>query len=137
MDCSTMEKATISQAEREEGSPKPTSGLPAYSAQPKPVPFLGASGQNPWNDSGYAFPASTNVMDPTTMPSEKAEAARQRAAEIMAALKSGHPGAADVAMGKAPANSSSGLFGLRMLKHKVTTGKPKDRKQKQEDTVIR
>lgn len=65
--------------------------------------------------SGYAFPSNTDTLDREAMTSPQAELARQRSEEVMKALKSGNPGEADAAMGKA--DTSHGLSGWfkRML----------------------
>jgi hypothetical protein len=49
-------------------------------------------------------------MDPERMPSERAEAARQKSAEIMASLKKGEPGDADKLMGDRKEKSSKNLL---------------------------
>lgn len=49
---------------------------------------------------GMNFSGSSYAMDKDSMSSGKAEAARARSAEIMAALKQGEPGDADAMMGK-------------------------------------
>ncbi|KAK5127161.1 hypothetical protein LTR85_008522 [Meristemomyces frigidus] len=50
--------------------------------------------------SGMNFSGASYDMGADGLPSEKAEAARMRSAEIMAALKKGGPGDADALMGK-------------------------------------
>lgn len=60
----------------------------------------GPGTSSPWNASPYAFAPSTNVLDRNSMPSDKAEAARQKSALIMEALKNGDKGEADRLMGK-------------------------------------
>lgn len=72
------------------------------------------------------------------MPSDKAEAARQRSKEIMMALQDGKPGDADKMMGDRNHQSQSGLVGLGWLKDKFG-GKKKQKEEKEEksDGVIR
>lgn len=53
------------------------------------------SGSSSWNTSGFAFSPNTNTMDEASMPSKQAQAARERAAEIIEASKNGKPGEAD------------------------------------------
>jgi hypothetical protein len=57
-----------------------------------------------WNGTGGAYNAKDgardDIMNSATMSSTQAEAARQRSAEIMEALKNGKPGDADALMGK-------------------------------------
>jgi hypothetical protein len=47
-------------------------------------------------------------MDPERMPSENAENARRKAAEVMASLKKGEPGDADKIMGDRKQSKSGG-----------------------------
>ncbi|EME84291.1 uncharacterized protein MYCFIDRAFT_173310 [Pseudocercospora fijiensis CIRAD86] len=78
-----------------------------------------------WNSSGFYFSANTNTMDRESMPSEKAEAARLRSAEVMAALKSGEPGAADRMMGGQKESGSKGIVPLQWVKSKFGGKKKK------------
>ncbi|WPG97838.1 Hypothetical protein R9X50_00061900 [Acrodontium crateriforme] len=80
----------------------------------------GLANNSPWNDSGFAFAPNTNVMDPESMPSAEAQAARARAAEIMAALKKGEPGDADKLMGKESPRSGRRLFQVERAFNKIT-----------------
>ena len=59
----------------------------------------GLANNSSWNDSPYAFAPNTNTLDEQSMPSDQAAAARAKSAQVMAALKSGEPGAADKLMG--------------------------------------
>ena len=54
-------------------------------------------------------------MDPNSMPSDKAEAARRKAAEVMAALKKGEPGDADAIMRDQQQKGTQGIVPLRWL----------------------
>ncbi|KAK5117717.1 hypothetical protein LTR62_005141 [Meristemomyces frigidus] len=68
-----------------------------------------AVGQNAgW---AYAKQANTGVMDREKMTSPQAEAARLRSAEVMEALRSGEPGAADHMMVKPPKYSEKATEG--------------------------
>lgn len=67
---------------------------------------------NAWG-SGYTYGHGNpdhGTMDEHSMPYDKAETARQKANEVMLALKDGKPGAADEMMGKRPINASDGLL---------------------------
>ena len=88
-----------------------------------------ASGQSSWNTSGFAFAPNTNVMDESTMPSDRAAAARRKAAEVMAALKKGEPGDADLLMGDQQQKGGQGVVPLRWLGRKLS-GQGKDRGEK-------
>ena len=68
------------------------------------------------------------------MPSDKAQAARERATEVMEALNNGKPDAADEVMGKPEPKAGGGIVSLSWLKSKFSGGK-KDKKTA--DTVIR
>ncbi|KAI6830895.1 hypothetical protein KC332_g1132 [Hortaea werneckii] len=58
----------------------------------------------------FGWSQSSNAMDSNSMPSDRAEAARMRSQEIMAALKKGEKGDADALMGKSEsAGSGMGL----------------------------
>lgn len=90
----------------------------------------GAATSSPWNDSGFAFPPSTNTMDRNTMPSDTAEAARQKSAQVMAALRDGKPGDADKAMGDAESKGTKGVFPLRHFMGKLSgSGKKQEKKE--------
>lgn len=69
----------------------------------------------------FGWSQSTNVTDRNSMPSDKAEAARQRSEEIMAALKKGEKGDADALMGKS--ESAGRGMGLGWLNWKSDKGK--------------
>lgn len=84
---------------------------------------------------GYSFPSNTNTMDPESMPSDKAQAAREKAKEIMAALQDGKPGEADKLMGKNENNN--GLTPLGWFKSKVGGSKKEKKEKKEKDAVIR
>lgn len=85
---------------------------------------------SPWNDGGFAFSPNTNTLDRESMPSAQAEAARQKSAQVMAALKSGEPGAADRVMGdqkesgsgRGGGGGSKGVFPLQWMKAKMGGG---------------
>ncbi|KAK4496392.1 hypothetical protein PRZ48_012372 [Zasmidium cellare] len=53
-----------------------------------------------WNTAGPGFAPNTNTLDRASMPSSQAEAARQKSAAVMEALKNGDKGEADRLMGK-------------------------------------
>jgi hypothetical protein len=57
------------------------------------------SGDSPWNTSGFATAPNSNVMNSDSMPSDQAQAARERTLEIMDSLKNGKPGEADTMYG--------------------------------------
>ena len=89
---------------------------PTYQANPGTM----ASGSSSWNTSGFAFAPNTNVLDPNSMPSDKAEAARRKAAEVMAALKKGEPGDADYIMRDQQQKATQGIVPLRWLGRKIS-----------------
>ncbi|KAI6792883.1 hypothetical protein KC363_g6150 [Hortaea werneckii] len=65
----------------------------------------------------FGWSQSSNVMDSNSMTSDKAEAARKRSQEIMAALRKGEKGDADALMGKSEsAGSGMGLGWLNSWK---------------------
>ena len=66
------------------------------------------------------------------MPSDKAEAARQKAKEIMLALEDGKPGEADKMMGARDPKGNVGIVPIGWLKSKFTSKKDKKR-----DAVVR
>ncbi|KAK1075810.1 hypothetical protein LTR74_000218 [Friedmanniomyces endolithicus] len=72
------------------------------------------------NDGGASAAQNTNAMDPVGMNSETAEAARQKSAEVMAALKEGKPGEADEIMGKP--DDSKGPSVIDRVKRKIGVG---------------
>ena len=90
------------------------------------------SGSSPWNDGGFSFSPNTNTLDANTMPSDKAEAARQKAKEIMLALEDGKPGDADKMMGAREPKGNVGIIPIDWLKTKF--GSKKDKKK---DEVVR
>ncbi|KAK3049996.1 hypothetical protein LTR09_008651 [Extremus antarcticus] len=94
------------------------------------------SGSSSWNDSGFAFAPNTNTMDAQTMPSDKAQAARERAAEIIEASKNGKPGEADAMMGKREPQGNRGIIPLDWLATKFKSEK-KEKKEKRDEKVIR
>ncbi|KAF2210133.1 hypothetical protein CERZMDRAFT_86441 [Cercospora zeae-maydis SCOH1-5] len=100
-----------------------------------------ASGGSSWNDSGYAFAPNTNTLDAQAMPSDQAAAARVKAAEVMAALKSGEPGAADKVMGDNEGKSSgggiTGLGGPKGFFQKLRNKKAEKQNKIAEDGVVR
>ncbi|GAB1733046.1 hypothetical protein NU195Hw_g9538t1 [Hortaea werneckii] len=53
-----------------------------------------------YGQAAFGWSQSSNVLDRDSMPSDKAEAARKRSQEIMAALRKGEKGDADALMGK-------------------------------------
>lgn len=71
-------------------------------------------------------------MDPNSMPSERAEAARQKAKEIMLALEDGQPGDADRMMGPRKPQGNVGIIPMDWLKSKFSS-----KKEKKQDAVIR
>lgn len=66
----------------------------------------------------YAYSTqNTNTMDADAMPSEQAQAARNKTDEVMQALRSGEPGAADKAMGDShQTGKSKGWLSSKMEK---------------------
>lgn len=92
------------------------------------------SGSSSWNTSGFAFAPNTNVNDPESMPSDKAQAAREKAKEIMLALEDGKPGDADRMMGPRPAKGNVGIIPLDWVKSRFSN---KKKEQKSEDGVVR
>ncbi|KAK1824129.1 hypothetical protein LTR12_001430 [Friedmanniomyces endolithicus] len=77
------------------------------------------------NDGGASAAQYTNAMDPVGMNSEKAEAARQKSAEVMAALKDGKPGEADAIMGKRD-DMDKGPSVIDRMKKKIGIGGEKE-----------
>lgn len=95
------------------------------------------SGSSSWNDSGFAFSPNTNTMDPASMPSDKAQAARERAKEIMLALEDGKPGAADRMMGDREAKGNIGILPIDWMKGKFSRKKSTEGKEGKGDGVVR
>lgn len=97
--------------------------------KPAAKPTPGAATSSPWNSGPFAFAPNTNVLDTNSMPSTTADAARSRTADIMAALKSGEPGAADKMMGDFDGRSAAGgLTGFGKLMDKFTKKESKELK---------
>ena len=74
------------------------------------------------------------------MPSNEAQAAREKALHIMNALKEGKPGEADEMMGKREAKGTAGIIPLDWMKSKFGGKKKDDKKtneKKAKDEVIR
>lgn len=94
------------------------------------------SGSSSWNDSPYAFAPNTNTMDAQSMPSDKAEAARRKAKEVMLALEDGKPGSADAMMGKPEPKGTTGITPLHWMMSKFTSNKSKKEKTT-DDGVVR
>ncbi|EME44719.1 hypothetical protein DOTSEDRAFT_72245 [Dothistroma septosporum NZE10] len=94
----------------------------------KPKPTPGAANNSSWNAAPFAFAPNTNTMDPTTMPSAQAEAARQKSAAVMAALKRGDEAEANRLMGKE--NNTQGQLvpprPLKWIMRKLTGGKKQE-----------
>ncbi|EME39163.1 hypothetical protein DOTSEDRAFT_83021 [Dothistroma septosporum NZE10] len=63
---------------------------------------------------------NTRILDPTNMPSKQASAARAKSQQVMEALRSGEPGAADRLMGDEPPKDRDGL--LKRIKHRMGGG---------------
>jgi len=82
--------------------------------------WAGWSGAEGGNIFGFA--PNTNTMDPSTMPSDQAAAARMKAAEVMAKLRSGEPGAADRAMGDREGKGATGLMPIPSWLRKKAKG---------------
>lgn len=66
------------------------------------------------------------------MPSDKAQAAREKAKEIMLALEDGKPGEADKMMGARPVKGNVGIIPMDWLKSKFSS-----KKDKKQDGVVR
>jgi hypothetical protein len=111
---------------------EPEQTLPSYGKEHQ---LAGLATNSSWNDGPFSFSPNTNVMDKNTMPSDTAEAARQKTASVMAALRSGDAGAADKAMGDSEPKVSQGIVPLRWFKSKM--GKSKKEKKGKEEDVIR
>lgn len=73
----------------------------------------------------FGFAPNSNAMDPITMPSDQAAAARMKAAEVMAKLRSGEPGAADRAMGDREYQGGAGLLPIPSWLRKKVKGAKK------------
>lgn len=96
------------------------------------------SGSSPWNTSGFASPPNTNVLDENSMPSDKAQAARDRAKEIMDASRNGKPGDADRMMGEREPKGTAGLLPIDWMKSKFGRSKKgKGGKEEKGDGVVR
>jgi hypothetical protein len=95
----------------------------------------GSIGGSAWVESGHSFPANANTMDAESMPSDKAQAARDKAKEIMLALQDGKPGDADRLMGKNENNN--GTTPLGWFKSKISGSKKEKKEKKEKDAVIR
>nr|POF12690.1 hypothetical protein CFP56_09842 [Quercus suber] len=113
--------------------PEPTvSDVPA-----QPLSGAMASGQSSWNTSGFAFSPNTNVQDRQSMPSNEAEAARRKADDVMAALRSGKPGAADQLMGEQKEGGGKGIVPLQWLQRKLRGEKRDNGEQGENGRVVR
>lgn len=81
-----------------------------------------------WNEgTGFSFPPNTNVNDPNGMPSDAAQAAREKAKKVLLALQEGEPGDADEMMGKREPKGNVGIMPLDWLKTKF--GGKKEKKE--------
>ncbi|KAL8243903.1 hypothetical protein R6Q59_010161 [Mikania micrantha] len=78
----------------------------------------GLANNSSWNSSGFAYAPNTNTLDAGTMPSEQAQAARDKAAEVMAAVKAGDMERANALMGKDETKGRI-LPGMGWLKKKI------------------
>ena len=78
-----------------------------------------------------SFSPNTNTMDPESMPSDKAAAARMKAIKVMNALDT--PGEADKLMGKREPKGTHGIIPMDWLKSKFSGKKEK----KEGDKVVR
>jgi len=116
-------------AEQQTAKSNAPNAPPTY-AEEQP-PKSNAANSSSWNDSGFAFAPNTNALDPVSMPSDKAEAARQKSAAVMAALKDGRTGDADALMGDQKETGTKGIVPLRWMKDKIKGGS-----KKKEDAVI-
>ncbi|KAK5711900.1 hypothetical protein LTR15_012246 [Elasticomyces elasticus] len=96
--------------------------LPGYAEQQPSK--SGLANSSSWNDGGFAFAPNTNALDANTMPSDKAEAARQKSAAVMEALRNG--GDADAVMGKQKESGAKGIVPLGWLKSKMKRSDKKD-----------
>lgn len=81
------------------------------------------SGASSWNTSGFASAPNSNTMDASRMPSKEAQAAREKTAAIMAALKAGDGARADALMGK-DQTSGKVMPGAGWLKRKLNQKHP-------------
>jgi hypothetical protein len=72
-----------------------------------------ASGQSPWNTSGFAMAPSTNALDEKSMPSEQAAAARAKSALVMDAVRRGDMKEADRLMGEQKETGTKGIVPLQ------------------------
>lgn len=70
------------------------------------------------------------------MPSDKAQAAREKAKQVMLSLEDGKPGEADNMMGKREAKGSYGIIPLDWVKSKFSGSKDK-KKESKDDGVVR
>ena len=95
----------------------------------------GSLGGSAWVESGHSFPSNANAMDAESMPSDKAQAARDKAAQIMQALQDGKPGDADRLMGKTANNNS--ITPLGWFKSKFGSSNKEKKEKKEKDAVIR
>ena len=85
-----------------------------------------------WDTSGFASAPNTNTMDANSMPSDKAQAAREKAKEIMLALEDGKPGDADKMMGARDPKGNIGIIPIDWMKKKLSGGK----KEKKESAKV-
>lgn len=91
---------------------------PAYAEQRAAAPKNQSHAtSSSWDASGFAFAPNTNTMDPASMPSDRAEAARMKSAAVMAALREG--GDADAIMGKQQQKGTQGILPLGWLRRKM------------------
>lgn len=76
-------------------------------------------------------------MDPNAMPSDKAQAARERTKEIMRALEDGKPGEADRMMGERPVKGNVGLLPIDWMRSKFKKASKESKKEKEGDGIVR
>nr|POF26400.1 hypothetical protein CFP56_22549 [Quercus suber] len=116
---------------------KPEPSVSKVPAESRTISDAMASGQSSWNTSGFAFAPNTNVQDRESMPSVEADAARHKADEVMAALRSGEPGAADRMMGEQKEHGTKGIVPLQWLTDKFRRGKNQEGENLKGDEVVR
>jgi hypothetical protein len=82
----------------------------------------GFANNSSWNTSPYAFSPNTNTLNQESMPSKQAQAARDKSAQIMEALKNGDTAKANELMGKDETGGRM-LPGVSWIKGKINRRK--------------
>lgn len=92
----------------------------------------GLANNTPWNDSGFAFPPNTNVLDEKTMTSETAARARETGHAYLEASKNRDSEPPRQIIGPSPVNKAGQILPLAHWMDKL---KGKNKKQAQPEVL--